>query len=189
ILQTDQQTLNPLSPSAPSALAPALNSILNVSNSDILLRGLNELLGGASSYAVTGSAALAIHAQTLNVEFTRQPADLDIILECHAMECLSRRTPRDLAQFNMECKPGNNTHLMWNASDDRSIKVDVISCSSRTAGSGLQSSVTIDGQRVVAVAELHQNLLNRLDRTPTLVKPRQDVEFIDQHHLLNSAPL
>lgn len=181
IRQGGDPSLSAPGPAQRTAFSEALGSILQTDQAHVLLQGLNALLGQASNYAITGSAALAVHGLLNNTPLNRQPGDLDVVASPHAMEVLSNRNASDLAFFNMHCEPGNRSHIVWNPPNRAPLKVDIISAKNTGAGAGLDSAQAMDGQRVVTVPALRQNLLNRLQTDPAEPKCAADLAFISTH--------
>lgn len=147
------------------SIARVFCQILGTPNAGKLMRGLDELLGGASHAAITGSVALALHQANLGSRNVRRPADLDLVVNLSAMEKLRHADARTLASRGFVRTPASREQLLW-SDGSRRIRVNAVEASVSAAGRGLESVAHVYDVRVVPLDILISNLEMRAKSEP-----------------------
>lgn len=147
------------------SIARVFCQILETPNAGKLMRGLDELLGGASHAAITGSVALALHQANLGSRNVRRPADLDLVVNQSAMEKLRQADACTLASRGFVRTSTSREQLLW-SDGGRRIRVNAVEASVSAAGRGLESVAHVYDVRVVPLDILISNLEMRAKSEP-----------------------
>lgn len=162
-------------------LAEVMASVTNTPDAGHLLLGLNELFGSASDYAITGSAALALHQHLAGLGATaRRPNDIDVVVGQSGLQRLYSIDFEGAAKLGFGCGPQEKAKLNWKGPNNSTLTVDVISSTNRAAGRGFIEAVPTAGVRVVPLSVLKNNLLKRAEDGLAGPHQAQDLESIHQ---------
>jgi len=159
------------------SIARVFCQILETPNAGKLMRGLDELLGGASHAAITGSVALALHQANLGSRNVRRPADLDLVVNQSAMEKLRQADACTLASRGFVRAPASREQLLW-SDGGRRIRVNAVEASVSAAGRGLESVAHVYDVRVVPLDILISNLEMRAKSEPLNDRVKGDLAAI-----------
>ena len=144
-------------------LSVALAQILDTPNAGQLLLGLNELLGSASEYTITGSVALAFHHLRATGNTMRIPNDLDVIVSESAMERLGNVDRDGLRVLGFESPPGNVENIVWHGDKNRPLNVDIIKAGDNVESRGFRERIQLQGNGFVPLDQLKRNMEIRIN--------------------------